>query len=114
MINLEQLLREGKTMDEIGDIVSKELNAAQSKINEEKQKAKEENEKREAIYDARKEAVAALKKYLSLVAKAEIKDNIIDAGLEDIELGMNLLNDMKISRDGHPFDLFSLLAATQL
>ena len=109
MLDIEKLLREGKTMDEIGNIITKELNNAQSRIDEERKKAKEENEKKEAVYKARKEAVAALKHYLSLVSETEIKDEIIDASLEDIELGINLLKNTKISRDGHPFDLLSFL-----
>jgi predicted phage tail protein len=109
MLDFEQLLREGKTLEEIANLVSKELNDAQSRIDEEDQKAKEENEKKEAIYNARKEVVAAFKHYLSLVSGTEIKDEVIDAALEDIELSINLLKNAKISRDGHPFDLFSIL-----
>ena len=46
MLDIEKLMREGKTLEEIGDLVSKELNDAQSKIDNERAKAvEEENEK---------------------------------------------------------------------
>ena len=37
MLDIEKLLREGKSLDEIGNLVSKELNAAQTKIDAEKE-----------------------------------------------------------------------------
>ena len=48
MLDIEKLLREGKTLEEIGDLVSKELNDAQSKIDSEKE-LKEQQNKRKAL-----------------------------------------------------------------
>ena len=38
MLDIEKLLREGKSLDEIGNLVSAELNAAQEKIDAENEK----------------------------------------------------------------------------
>ena len=108
MLDIEKLLREGKTLEEIANLVSIELTDAQTKIDEEKEKAKVEAEKKEKIYAAREQAVAAFSTYLSLVSGEEIKEEIVRAALEDIEMSFDIFKDLKISRKGHPADILSL------
>lgn len=67
MLDIEKLLREGKSLEDIGHIVSIELNAAQKKIDEEKAKAAVEKELKSKKEEARKAAIAALMDYYALV-----------------------------------------------
>lgn len=102
MLDLEKLLREGKTLEEIGDIVSKELNTAQSKIDEEEKKKKEEETKKKAaraaakikkenVRAAREVAVSALQKYFSLVFEENISEDIVRSSFADIEVCFDYL-----------------------
>lgn len=60
MINVEKLIREGKTMDEITEILYAESEAVNKKIAEEKEAARIAEEKKEQLQDAIKQAEAAL------------------------------------------------------
>ena len=74
MLDIEKLMREGKSLDEIGKMVTDAMNAAQTKIDAERiaaeKKAKAAEEARKASKrktDAREAAVAALADYFTLV-----------------------------------------------
>lgn len=97
MLNFEELLRQGKTLEEIGTMVTNELNAAQLKLKEEEEKKKAEEAKKKAakaaakikkenIRAAREVAVSALQKYFSLVFDEDISEDIIRSSLADIEV----------------------------
>ena len=40
MLDIEKLIREGKSLEEIGNLVTDEMNAAQKKIDKEREEAK--------------------------------------------------------------------------
>ena len=104
MLDIEKLMREGKSLDEIGKMVTDEMNAAQIKIDAEKEaeriaaekKAKVEAEAKKASKrktDAREAAVAALSDYFTLVLPygkevdmKEIVGEALDSLEETIEL----------------------------
>ena len=67
MLDIEKLLREGKSLEDIGHIVSNELNAAQKKIDEEKAKAAADKVLKSKKEEARKAAIAAAQEYYALV-----------------------------------------------
>lgn len=114
MIDIEKLLREGKTLDEIGTIVSKELNTAQTKIDEEaKAKKKAEEDKKKAAEAAtqaektlkqkREAVVAALTSYISYLLGEEISEDIIRVGVMDIESSVDILKNIKTSLNEDKF-----------
>ena len=85
MLDIEKLMREGKTLEEIGQLVSEEMNAAQKKIDAEQEAKKAQAEKEQKLADAREFAVAALKDYFSLLLEEEVSENMIRTALESIE-----------------------------
>lgn len=102
MLNFEELLRQGKTLEEIGTMVTDELNAAQLKLKEEEEKKRAEEAKKKAakaaakikkehIRVAREEAVSALQKYFSLVFEEDISEDIIRSSFADIEVCFDYL-----------------------
>ena len=60
MINVEKLIREGKTVDEITEMLYAESEAVNKKIAEEKEAARVVEMKKEQLKDAIKQAEAAL------------------------------------------------------
>ena len=108
MLDIEKLLREGKTLDEIGKIVSVELNDAQSKIDSERELKEQQNKRKETIKGAREKAIAAFKEYITLIAKTEISEDIIRSAFVDIEESLEALNSIRITYNGQPFSIFDL------
>ena len=124
MLDIEKLLREGKSLNEIGDLVSKELNAAQTKIDAEKEaeriaaekKAKAKAEAAKASKrktDAREAAVAALADYFTLVlpcSKEMDMSRIVNEALDSFEEGIKLMSNVTVQVNGSkPMGLFDLL-----
>jgi fructose 1,6-bisphosphatase len=124
MLDIEKMLREGKSLSEIGDAVSKELNSAQTKIDaeteaariaaEKKAKAAEEAKKAsKRKTDAREAAVAALSDYFTLVlphGKEVNMKEIVDEALDSFEEGMKLMSNVTVQVNGSkPMGLFDLL-----
>ena len=121
MIDVEKLLREGKTMDEIGNLITNELNAAQLKINEEKvaaKKAEEEKKKAaeaaaqaEKVLKTKREAViTALTSYISYLLEEDMPEDIIRKGVMEIEESIDVLKNIKVSLNGDKFkSIFDLL-----
>lgn len=121
MLDIEKLMREGKTLDEIGKMVTDEMNAAQKKIDAEKEaariaaerKAKEEAEAKKASKrktDAREAVVAAFSTYLTLVLGEEIHEDIIRTAIVELEQSIEAMKSLKVSVNGKDiksiFDLF--------
>lgn len=115
MIDIEKLLREGKTMDEIGTIISNELNAAQSKINEEaKAKRKAEEEKKKAAEVAaqaektlkkkREAVVAAITPYISYLFGEEVSEDVVRTSIMEIESSINMLKNINVYKFKNLFD----------
>ena len=124
MLDIEKMLREGKSLSEIGDAVSKELNSAQTKIDAEKEaariaaekKAKAAEEAKKASKrktDAREAAVAALSDYFALVlphGKEMDMSNIVNEALDSLEEGIKLMSNVTVQVNGSkPMSLFDLL-----
>ena len=111
MLDIEKLMREGKSLDEIGKMVTAEMNAAQTKIDAEKEaariaaekKAKAEAEAKKASKrktDAREAAVTAFSTYLTLVLGEEIHEDIIRAAIIELEQSIETIKSLKISVNG--------------
>jgi sRNA-binding protein len=124
MLDIEKMLREGKSLSEIGDAVSKELNTAQTKIDAEKEaariaaekKAKAAEEAKKASKrktDAREAAVAALSDYFTLVlphGKEMDMSGIVNEALDSLEEGIKLMSSVTVQVNGSkPMGLFDLL-----
>lgn len=84
MIDAYELLKQGKSIDEINEIIAAELNAANTKLAEEEEAAAAEAKKKETIDSTRKDAVAALTEYFALVNPA-VTENIISSVLSTLE-----------------------------
>ena len=84
MIDAYELLKQGKSIDEINEIIAAELNAANTKLAEEEEAAAAEAKKKETIDSARKAAVAALTKYFALVNPA-VTEKMITSVLSSLE-----------------------------
>lgn len=111
MLDIEKLMREGKSLDEIGDLVSKELNAAQTKIDaereaeriaaEKKARAAEEAKKAsERKTDAREAAVAAFSTYIALVLGEEIPEDVIRTAMIELEQSIEVIKNLAVSMNG--------------
>jgi len=66
-LDMYELIKEGKSSEEIAEIVTNEYNAAEKRVEEERIAAEAEQKKQEAITEKHDIAVAALKEYLALV-----------------------------------------------
>ena len=122
MLDIEKLLREGKSLDEIGDLVSKELNAAQTKIDAEREaariaaekKARAAEEARKASKrktDAREAAVAALADYFALVlpgGKEIDMKAVVSEALDSLEDTIKLMSNVTVRYNGQTFSVFDL------
>ena len=122
MLDIEKLMRDGKSLDEIGKMVTDEMNAAQKKIDEEKEaariaaakKATAETEAKKATKrktDAREAAIAAFTTYLTLVLGEEISEDIVRTAFVELEESITAIQKIKISVNGNEiksiFDLFN-------
>ena len=122
MLDIEKLIREGKSLDEIGKIVTDEMNAAQTKIDAEKEaariaaerKAKAAEEARKASKrktDAREAAVAALADYFALVlpnGKEVDMKGIVEEALDSLEETIQLMSSVTVKYNGKTFSIFDL------
>lgn len=122
MLDIEKLMREGKSPEEIGELVTNEMNAAQTKIDaereaeriaaEKKAKAAEEAKrasKRKA--DAREAAVAALADYFTLVlpnGKEVDMKGIVGEALDSLEETIKLMSNVTVKYNGKTFSIFDL------
>jgi sRNA-binding protein len=122
MLDIEKMLREGKSLNEIGDLVSKELNAAQTKIDAEREaariaaekKAKAAEEAKKASQrktDAREAAVTALSDYFALVlpmSKELDMKEIVGEALDSLEKTIKLMDNITVKYNGKTFSIFDL------
>ena len=122
MLDIEKLMREGKSLDEIGKMVTDEMNAAQTKIDAEKEaariaaekKAKAAEEAKKASKrktDAREAAVAALSDYFTLVlpyGKEVDMKTVVGEAIDSLEETIKLMNNMTIKYNGQTFSIFDL------
>ena len=110
MLDIEKLLREGKSLDEIGKLVSEELNTAQTKIDSEKQAEPEAEKLSKRKTEAREAAVAALVDYFPFVIDLPIDEATINKTLDELEEGFEMLKKYKVSINGSEFlNLLDLL-----
>ena len=122
MLDIEKLMREGKSLDEIGKMVTDEMNAAQTKIDAEKEaariaaekKAKAAEEAKKASQrktDAREAAVAALTDYFALVlpgGKEIDMKGIVNEALDSLEETIKLMSNVTVKYNGQTFSIFDL------
>ncbi len=108
MLDIEKLMREGKSLDEIGKMVTDEMNAAQTKIDAEKEAARIAAEKKAEAKkaskrkaDAREAVVAAFSTYLSLVLGEEIHEDIIRASIVELEQSIDAIKNIAITINGN-------------
>ena len=111
MLDIEKLLREGKSLDEIGKLVSEELNTAQTKIDSEKQPEAEAAKLSKRKTEAREAAVAALSDYFTLVlpnGKEVDMKKIVSEALDSLEDTIQLMNNVTVKYNGKTFSIFDL------
>ena len=122
MLDIEKLMREGKSLDEIGKMVTDAMNAAQTKINAEKEaeriaaekKAKAAEEAKKASQrkaDARAMAVAALADYFTLAlpnGKEVDMKRIVEETLDSLEEAIKLMSNVTVRYNGKNFSIFDL------
>ena len=122
MLDIEKLMREGKTLDEIGKMVTDAMNAAQKKIDAEKatarlaaeRKARAAEEAKKASKrktDAREAAVAALADYFTLVlpgGKEIDMKAVVGEALDSLEETIKLMSNVTIRYNGKNFSVFDL------
>ena len=118
MLDIEKLMREGKSLEEIGKLVTDEMNAAQTKIDAEREaaekKAKAAEEAKKASKrkaDAREAAVAALADYFTLVlpnGKEVDMKGIVGEALDSLEETTKLMSNVTVKYNGKTFSIFDL------
>lgn len=112
MLDIEKLLREGKTLEEIGDLVSAELNTAQEKIDEENKKKAAAAKEKEALQKAKEAAVTALINYITIVSPRAAKETdlaeILNDSLDSIVEGLKLIDNLTVKYNGKTFSIFDL------
>ena len=122
MLDIEKLMREGKTLEEIGKMVTDEMNAAQTKIDAEKEAARIAAEKKARAAeeakkaskrktDARETAAAALSDYFTLVLpygkEVDMKE-VVGEALDSLEETIKLMSNMTVRYNGKTFSIFDL------
>ena len=122
MLDIEKLMREGKTLEEIGKLVTDEMNAAQTKIDAEREAARIAAEKKARAAeeakkaskrkaDAREAAVAALSDYFTLVLpygkEVDMKE-VVGEALDSLEETIKLMSNMTVKYNGKTFSIFDL------
>ena len=85
MLDIEKLMREGKTLEEIGQLVSEEMNTAQKKIDAEQEAKKAQAEKEQKLKEARDFAVSQLSNYFSLLLEEEVSEDMVRTALKSVE-----------------------------
>ena len=112
MLDIEKLLREGKTLDEIGDLVSAELNTAQEKIDAENKKKEAAAKEKEALQKAKEAAVTALINYIAIVSPRAAKEvdltEVLNDSLDSIVEGLKLIDNLTVKYNGKTFSVFDL------
>ena len=122
MLDIEKLIREGKSLEEIGKLITDEMNAAQTKIDAEKEaariaaekKAKAAEEAKRASKrktDAREAAVAALADYFTLVlpnGKEVDMKAVVGEALDSLEETIQLMSNVTVRYNGKDFSIFDL------
>ena len=118
MLDIEKLIREGKSLDEIGKMVTDEMNAAQTRIGAEKEAAriaaeKKAEEKRisQRKTDARNAAIAALADYFAFVlpiSKEVDMKAIVGEALDSLEETIKLMSGVTVRYNGKNFSIFDL------
>ena len=66
-LDIYELIKEGKTFEEIADVIQEEYNAAEKKVEEERIAAEAEQKKQAFINDTRETAITAMTEYFTLV-----------------------------------------------
>ena len=84
MIDAYELLKQGKSIDEINEIIAAELNAANTKLAEEEEAEREAAKRDAGIKEAREAAVAALTEYFALV-NPSVTEKMITSVLSTLE-----------------------------
>ena len=105
MLDIEKLIREGKSLEEIGNLVTDEMNAAQKKIDKEREEAKKVAEKQEKLTVAREVAITALTNYFTLVLPKVTNDKynmreLVTESLDSLEDTIEYMKRFKIKVNG--------------
>lgn len=83
MLDIEKLMREGKSLSEIGDLVTEEMNKVQAKLDKEQEAQAAAAQLEEKRSRAKAKAVKALKDYLNLtvgnVSEKDAEDQVDSA-----------------------------------
>ena len=122
MLDIEKLMREGTSPEEIGKMVTDAMNSAQTKIDTEREaariaaekKAKAAEEAKKASQrktDAREAAVAALADYFTLVlpnGKEVNMKEIVGEALDSLEETIKLMSNITVRYNGKNFSIFDL------
>ena len=118
MLDIEKLMREGKSLDEIGKMVTDEMNAAQTKIDAEKEaeriaaeKKAEEKRISKRKTDARNAAIAALADYFAFVlpmSKDVDMKAVVGEALDSLEETIKLMSNVTVRYNGQTFSIFDL------
>ena len=111
MLDIEKLMREGKSLEEIGKMVTDEMNAAQTKIDAEKDAEEEARKASQRKTDAREAAVAALADYFTLVlpnGKEVDMKAIVGEALDSLEETIKLMSNITVRYNGKNFSIFDL------
>ena len=77
-MKIYELLKSGKSVDEIIDLVNQDIDAAQAKMEEERKEAEAAKLKEEQLEEARVNAVTALKDYLA-IANPDLPESYIES-----------------------------------
>ncbi len=112
MLDIEKLLREGKTLDEIGNLVSAELNAAQDRIDAENAKKAAAEKEKEALNFAKDAAITALINYITIASPKTAREvdltKVLNDSLDSIVEGLRIIDNLTIKYNGQTFSIFDL------
>ena len=121
MLDIEKLMREGKSLEEIGKMVTDEMNTAQKKIDaeretariaaEKKARAEEAKKASKRKADAREAAATALADYFALVLpngkEVDMKE-IVSEALDSLEDTIKLMSSVTVRYNGKTYSVFDL------
>lgn len=88
-LDIYELIKAGKTFEEIADVIQEEYNAAEKRVEDERIAAEAEQKKQELYNNAREAAIAAMTEYFALI------NPTIDK--EVCEAVLNMLDNIKVT-----------------
>jgi FKBP-type peptidyl-prolyl cis-trans isomerase len=108
MLDIEKLMREGKSLSEIGDLVTEEMNKVQAKLDKEQEAQAAAAQLEEKRSKAKAKAVKALKDYLNLTV-GDVSEKDAEDQVDSALISVRFVRKLESGKHVSLFDVFNTL-----